>query len=416
MNLYSKLYTLFSIYQNRDLDDEKSKKRAEDWDSKEVEKHPESATSSALSESTSTDLVELDRQLFYKAQTFYIVGQVSRAYDLYAQRTRRIGNIAHCHLSMYTCGLLAEERCDWKCALDWYHNALELGEKWTKTLCLASLLGLGRVYQKLKFYNLAYNYLHSALDCNEPQGDHPNFITWSVYDYTWRRYFLFGEVTTMFLHSNEKKKKGINALCKALNTPHLPVLYKQKAKDILNKKYYGDCYHFLSPYSGGSNLIKNILQENGYSVAQVTLADGRPNFVGSPGEQGKALWKHTFQWEKLRQRIACCGDHEKWIVCYRSPATWTMSMLRYSYRLQFTSPKGVVYFTGDAQVNEPKRKWPNLAECYLEIFTQYLKLYHEFPRKIRWVNYEETIVRQTPYLESKLNIRLDPAITEKSFQ
>lgn len=400
----------FTVYQNRDDDDQKSKKRAESWDLKCFEEHTVSALGESLTSGQASSTLRSDpkdpeeiskkyRTIYYHAQTHLIVGQVDKAYNLYEARTKWVGNTAHCQGSMYTCGSIAEDREDWKCALNWFHSALELGERWTKKLCVASLLGLGRIYTKLKMYNLAYTHLLASLDEKEPDGI-ADFVTWSPWDYGWRRSLLFGRAASFFLHDPVKRKKGVTELCKALLDPHLPKLYHTEIHSLLNKKFYGKIFHICSPYNGGSNLMKKILNANGYPTSIFN----------------QKLWKHTTRWDKLEQKIKDSQENERWIICYRDPASWGNSMKKHSYNLKFDDPRKEIHFTGEPIQNEPERKFPSLGDCYYERYTRYIELTQKFPTKIRWVSYEQVILRGVPYINKKLNIRLDAGVTDEVFK
>ena len=386
----------FTLYQNRDDDDNKTNDRAQSWDLKYFAKITESHE--ALQTGDPEEISEKYRQMYYHAQSNLMVGNIDEAYALYTQRTKWVGNIAHCHGSMYSCGSIAEDRKDWKCALNWYHSALELGERWTKKLCVASLLGLGRIYIKLKMYHLAYTHLKASLGEKEPSGT-SDFVTWSQYDYEWRRYLLLGRAASFFLNDPVKRKEGISALCKALLSSSLPEVYKKEVQSLLNKKFYGKLFHLCSPYNGGSNLYEKILRANGYSTALFN----------------QLMWKHTTRWEKLEEKISRSQDNEVWIICHRHPASWSMSMKKHSYNLKFDDPNQEIHFTGEPIQNEPERFWSNLGECYTERYINYIKLTKQFPRKIKWLSYEQVILRGAPYINKKLSIRLDSTVTEKVF-
>ena len=387
----------FTLYQNRDDDDQKSKKRAENWDLKCFQEN--TARDGGQEVTDPEEISKKYRSMYYHAQTHLIVGNVDKAYTLYQSRTKWVGNIAHCHGSMYTCGRIAEDREDWKCALNWFHSALELGERWTKKLCVASLLGLGRIYTKLKMYNLAYTHLLASLGEKEPDGI-GDFVTWSSYDYGWRRSLLFGRTASFFLHDPVKRKKGVTELCKALLDPALPEMYEKEIHSLLNKKFYGKIFHICSPYSGGSNLIEKILQANGYHSAIFN----------------QVMWKHTTQWDKLKQKIKNSQENEMWIICYRDPASWGNSMKKHSYNLKFEDPLKEIHFVGEPIQDEPERKFPSLGDCYYERYTQYIELTKKFPTKIRWLSYEQVILRGVPYINKKLNIRLDAGVTDEVFK
>lgn len=162
----------FYIFQDRTLDDNKSKLR---WERDRI-----------ILEKSYTIDPENTRTLFYLAQTYDCLGELNLAYDYYEKRSKSIyGFEEEKWQSLLKCGQISERLGKLDRAEEWYFKAI------AHTSRAESLICLSKLYMKKNKFDLAYTFANLACNLKYPKNA-LLFIEKKVYDY--ERWHIMGIV------------------------------------------------------------------------------------------------------------------------------------------------------------------------------------------------------------------------------
>lgn len=167
---------VFTIYQDRTLDDDKSSKRfARDKELlyNEYIKNPKEP-----------------RTLFYLAQTCACLNKFDESFRYYKLRLEEQGFVEEIFQSYLRCGELSKMlNHSWEETIVWYIKALEYSEKVFKNPRVEPLIAMAEYYYINKKWQMAYLFCRRAIELEYPE-DAVLFVNKYHYDYT--RYHLMG--------------------------------------------------------------------------------------------------------------------------------------------------------------------------------------------------------------------------------
>jgi len=162
----------FYIFQDRTLDDNKSKIR---WKRDRL-----------ILEKAHDECPNNTRTLFYLAQTYDCLGELDLAYEHYEKRTTSVGGFEEERWqSMLKCGHISNLRNNVERAEFWYLKAI------THTSRAEPLIALAKIYMKKDKFDLAYAFANFACSLNYPENA-LLFVEKKIYDY--ERWHIMGIV------------------------------------------------------------------------------------------------------------------------------------------------------------------------------------------------------------------------------